>query len=59
MLIVINYSCFFSFCCQAKLYLKDVKDFSSISANGRRRESKNICALQATTFIKNFSYEIF
>ena len=59
MLIVINYNCFFSFCCQAKLYLKDDKDFCSIAANGRTRGSKTICALQATTFIKNFSYEIF
>ena len=34
MLIVINH-CFFSFCCQAKLYLRDDKDFCSIAANGK------------------------
>ena len=58
MLIVIIH-CFFSFCCQAKLYLKVDKDFCSFAANGRRRGSKNIRTLQATTFTKNFSYEIF
>ena len=58
MLIVINH-CFFSFCCQAKLYLKVDKDFCSFASNGRRRGSKNIRTLQATTFTKNFSYEIF
>ena len=34
MIIVINH-CVFSFCCQAKLYLRDDKDFCSIAANGK------------------------
>ena len=34
MMIVINH-CFFSFHCQAKLYIKDDKDFCSIAANGK------------------------